>query len=127
MKKLVIMLLPIMPGFNAWAVHGFVEAISHSKKDAKPEPLSNDVLARLTLGSVPECSEVVCVPYSGVASFVRSFTEYSFSTAVQPLDRGGILFSFELTKKGSDLLDRMIGSSDADAPADVESVVSESK
>lgn len=100
MKKLTLLLVPVLPGFGAWAVNGFTERpCDTADSDRRPDPIPSRVLKRLLNGFTIPTGDTVFVSYTALAPFISTLASSSAGVAIQPLDRGGLLISTELASE----------------------------
>lgn len=110
MKKLTLLLMPVMPGFNAWAVNGFIEKSENSGPgEEQPEPIPADPLVKIIGGFTTAAGDLVFIPYAGLGTLIRQYVEFSTHSSIQPLDRGGLLLSFSLLKKHAERVESLVG------------------
>lgn len=113
MKKLTLLLMPVMPGFEAWAVNGFVERPEKpDSSELKPTAISSDALVQIVGGFTTPAGETVFIAYSALPGFIRRQAEKSIASSIQPLDRGGVLVSFTLTEPEFNRVMAVIGFTD---------------
>lgn len=121
MKKLSILLAPVMPGFEAWAVNGFVEDLCEPN-DSKngPDPFDPEALKKLVDGFTTPNSNLLFAPADKLGSVVSSMHERSLGVSVRPLDRGGLLVSGIFpSEKWKDLCEWLGVNSDVNAAKNV--------
>lgn len=96
MKKITLLLMPVMPGFDAWAVSGFIEQSDESDESkSKPNPIASAALTAIVRGFTTPASELVFIEYKKLGNVIEKFSKQAMHMAIQPLDRGGLLVSFE--------------------------------
>lgn len=117
--------MPVIPGFDAWAVNGFIERSENPDNPAsKPMPISPGALEQLTGGFTISASDMVFVGYADLGGVISTFREKSMGMDIRPLDRGGFFVSCVPT---ADFWTRILAVIEPDGPVDVESTVSDSK
>lgn len=96
MKKIDFVLVPVMPGFGAWAVNGFIQ---DPEKDADssnmPIRLPSSALGKLLEGFTAPVGDNFFVAYTSLGAEIVDFRRNSVRLTIQPLDRGGVLVSCE--------------------------------